>query len=51
MIRRWDNAPHWGSIKTFPFHLHLPDKDKPVECDEVFVSDVLAEIKGIIGEE
>jgi len=51
MIRRWDNAPHWGSIKTFPFHLHLLDKDKPVECDEVFVSDVLVEIKGIIGEE
>ena len=51
MIRRWDNAPHWKDIRTFPFHLHLSDKDKPIECDEVFVSDVLLEIKNIIGEE
>jgi hypothetical protein len=51
MIRRWDNAPHWKDIRTFPFHLHFSDKDKPIECDEVFVSDVLLEIKNIIGEE
>ena len=51
MIRRWDNAPHWKDIRTFPFHLHLSDKDKPIECDEVFVSDVLLEIKNIIGVE
>ena len=51
MIRRWDNAPHWRAIRTFPFHLHIPDKDKPIECEEVFVSDVLREIRNIIGEE
>ncbi len=47
MIRRWDNAPHWGGIRTFPFHLHLPDTNKPVECGEVFVNDVLSEIRDI----
>jgi hypothetical protein len=47
MIHRWDNAPHWGGIRTFPFHLHLPDTNKPVECGEVFVNDVLSEIRDI----
>ena len=47
MIRRWDNAPHWRSIRTFPFHLHIPDNDKPIECSEVFVNDILTEIRGI----
>ncbi|CAD7767147.1 MAG: hypothetical protein DNFNHJIP_00554 [Candidatus Argoarchaeum ethanivorans] len=51
MIRRWDNAPHWMGIRTFPFHLHLPDNDKPIECGEVFVDGVLAAIKDIFSEE
>ncbi|MEN4028520.1 MAG: DUF6516 family protein [Methanobacterium sp.] len=51
MIRRWDNAPHWKDIRTFPFHLLLSDKEEPIECDEVFVNDVLLEIEDIIGEE
>jgi len=50
MIRRWDNAPHWRGVRTFPFHLHVPDKDTPIECDEVFVNDVLLEIRDIFGE-
>ena len=50
MIRRWDNAPHWSGIRTFPFHLHIPDKDKPIECGEVFVSDVLLVIRDIVKE-
>jgi len=51
MICRWDNAPHWIGIRTFPFHLHVLGKDKPIECDEVFVTEVLLEIRNIIGEE
>ena len=51
MMRRWDNAPHWRGIRTFPFHLHLPNNDKPIECGEVFVDDVLSEIKDIFSEE
>jgi len=47
MMRRWDNAPHWVDIRTFPSHSHLPDTDKPVECGEVFANDVLSEIRDI----
>ena len=25
LICRWDNAPHWPEINTFPDHIHLPD--------------------------
>jgi len=50
MIRRWDNAPHWRGIRTFPFHLHILDEDEPIECGEVFVSDVLLVIRDIVKE-
>jgi len=26
LIFRFDNAPHWKDIATFPFHKHLPDR-------------------------
>ncbi|MCL0087680.1 DUF6516 family protein [Dehalococcoidia bacterium] len=45
MMRRWDNAPHWRGIRTFPFHLHISGKDKPIECGEVFVNDILLGVK------
>lgn len=48
MVRRWDNAPHWPNMKTFPHHLHLGSEKNAVECKEVFVMDVLDEIKKII---
>jgi len=51
MIRRWDNAPHWRGIRTFPFHLHLPYNDNPIECGEVFVDAVLVAIKDIFNKE
>ncbi len=25
--RRWDNAPHWPGVATFPHHVHLPDQE------------------------
>ena len=25
MIFRYDNAPHWEEISTYPYHKHLPD--------------------------
>jgi len=34
-------------IRTFSFHSHIPDTNKPVECGEVFVNDVLSEIRDI----
>lgn len=48
MVRRWDNAPHWPAMKTFPHHLHISDEDQPIECEEIFIEDVLNEIKAII---
>lgn len=43
-----DNAPHWPAMKTFPHHLHICDEDQPIECKEIFIDDVLIEIKAII---
>jgi hypothetical protein len=48
MVQRWDNAPHWPNMKTFPHHLHLDSENDACECREVFVEDVLAEMKKII---
>jgi len=25
LIKRWDNAPHYKEISTFPHHIHEPD--------------------------
>jgi hypothetical protein len=32
MVQRWDNAPHWPNMKTFPHHLHLGSKMNAFEC-------------------
>ncbi len=48
MVRRWDNAPHWPAMKTFPHHLHFGIEDQPIECEEMFIDDVLIEMKAII---
>jgi len=50
MVRRWDNAPHWPKMKTFPHHLHLPD-GSAIECSEVFIDDVLETVDAIIKSE
>ncbi len=44
-IRRWDNAPHWNEVRTYPFHVHIKDKEEPIESKEMFISDVIAELK------
>ena len=49
MVRRWDNAPHWPEVKTFPHHLHIESEKKVSEFREVFVEDVLNEMEAIIG--
>jgi hypothetical protein len=48
MVHRWDNAPHWPNMKTFPHHLHLGSEKNAFECREFFVEDVLDEMKKII---
>jgi hypothetical protein len=48
MVCKWDNAPHWPDLKTFPHHLHVGSEKNVSECREVFVEDVLNEIKTLI---
>ena len=48
MLRRWDNAPHWPDMKTFPHHLHLGSENNVLESREVIVEDVLDEMKTIL---
>src|SRR5665811_1224114 len=45
IIKRWDNAPHWNNVRTYPFHAHVGDQKEPIESKEMFVSDLLDEIK------
>jgi len=47
-VRRWDNAPHWKNIKTFPYHAHDQNVAKPFESPEVFIEDVLQYLKEMI---
>ena len=51
MVRRWDNAPHWPEMKTFPHHFHMNSEKEALECQEFFALDVLREIKVIIKRE
>jgi len=43
LLIRWDNAPHWKSISTFPFHKHLGDEVK--SSSETTLDEVLETIK------
>jgi hypothetical protein len=40
MIFRFDNAPHWTTISTFPYHKHADNKiveSRPMNIDKVFI--------------
>ena len=45
IIKRWDNAPHWKNVKTYPFHAHTKDREEPMESKEMSLSDVLSEVR------
>jgi hypothetical protein len=47
-VRRWDNAPHWPEVKTFPHHIHLKSERDVRKCPEIFIEDALEKIKAII---
>jgi len=38
---RWDNAPHWKSLATFPHHKHIGSKMNVVGSTELFLEDVM----------
>ncbi len=46
LICRWDTAPHHKELKTFPYHIHLPDGVK--ESRPVKLIDVVDEIESIV---
>jgi hypothetical protein len=49
MIIRWDNAPHYKDILTFPHHKHT--NEQVVESTVVSLKDVLNQINTILMEQ
>ncbi len=46
LISRWDTAPHHRELKTYPYHVHLPDGVK--ESKAVSLIDVLDKIETVV---
>lgn len=47
-IFRYDNAPHYPEIPTFPHHKHLGSAETPVPADKPSLAQVFAEIEAIL---
>jgi len=47
-LRRWDNAPHWLKIETFPHHTHIGNEKNIESSIQVTIIDVLDFILGQI---
>jgi hypothetical protein len=45
LIVRWDNAPHYPKIKTFPFHKHELKVENVSESFETNIEDILLFIR------
>jgi hypothetical protein len=48
MIVRWDNAPHWKNLESYPHHKHLAGQEDAIASKEIFIDAVLAEIEKMI---
>ncbi|MBF0457759.1 MAG: hypothetical protein HQK99_07680 [Nitrospirae bacterium] len=46
MIIRWDNAPHYKELLTFPHHKHMAGR--VIESRVVSLEDILNQIKGML---
>ena len=46
LIARWDSAPHYRELRTFPFHLHTPQGAE--EHPAITLLEVLDEITAMI---
>ena len=46
MISRWDTAPHHKELKTYPYHVHLPDSVR--ESKPISLIDALDKIKSVV---
>lgn len=40
-LLRWDNAPHWREIETYPHHLHQGSEEEVGPSSKVAIIDVL----------
>ena len=47
MIFRYDNAPHFPTLSSFPHHKHLSDGTSVVACAAPTLAQVLAEIEAL----
>jgi hypothetical protein len=50
LIIRWDNAPHWRQITTFPHHKHIGSSERVEPSLEIDLSAVLLFIKSQISD-
>ena len=41
LIRRWENSRHFSALKSFPHHVHIEQKEKAEESEEMALSAVL----------
>lgn len=41
LIRRWDNAPHWPSITTYPHHCHVESQDNVQPSKRPTIAEVI----------
>jgi hypothetical protein len=48
LIIRWDNAPHWPDVETFPHHKHVGSPVNVQPSLETDLADVLTVIKSKI---
>jgi len=46
LIFRWDTAPHYKDLKTFPYHVHLPDG--VMESKRITFIDILDKIENFV---
>jgi hypothetical protein len=46
-IKRWDNAPHYPAIATYPHHLHDGDENNVLPHPSITLMDVLTFIRQI----
>ena len=45
---RWDNAPHWDSVSTFPHHKHVGRNENILISTDTDIESVLDYIKKIL---
>ena len=47
-VKRWDNAPHYPHLATYPHHLHDGSEDHVLSHPPVKITDVLTIIRQLI---